>query len=229
MDENSKIPVCVGMILDGNRTWAKNKGLPKLVGHSVGLKETLKNAISFVREAGIKHLAVFLFSTENWGREKEEVAYLMDLFLESMKKEINDWEKEGVRVHFVGQRERFSKEIQDVMKNAEEKTKNNNVMDLWACMSYGGRADIVQAVRALKSSGEEITEESLNSHLWTAGMPDPDMIIRTSGQMRLSGFLTWQTVYSELFFTKTFWPDFSREEFFSMLDEYKERQRRMGK
>lgn len=229
MDENSKIPVCVGMILDGNRSWAKNKGLPKLVGHSVGLKETLKNAVSFVKEAGVKHLAVFLFSTENWGREKEEVAYLMDLFLENIQKEVDDWEKEGIRIHFAGQRERFSKEIQEGMKNAEEKTKNNTVMDLWACMSYGGRADIVQAANALKASGEEITEESINSHLWTAGMPDPDIIIRTSGQLRLSGFLTWQTVYSELFFTKTLWPDFSKEEFLSILDEYKERQRRMGK
>lgn len=229
MNDESKVPNCVGIILDGNRTWAKNKGLPKLEGHSVGLLKTLKNTTLFVRDAGIKHLVVFMFSTENWSREPAEVSYLMDLFRSSIKKELGELGKEGVRVRFAGQRERFSPDLQGAMINAEKETENNSAITLWACMSYGGRAEITQAAKKVAESGKEITEESIGEHLWTAGMPDPDIIIRTSGQLRLSGFLTWQSIYSELFFTKTLWPDFSKEEFESILKEYTERERRLGK
>ena len=225
----TKIPKCVGIILDGNRRWAKEKGLSKLEGHRVGLLTTFKNTVLFSRDCGIKHLAVYMFSTENWDREANEVSYLMDLFRESMKKEIGELSKEGVRIHFVGQRERFSQDLQEAMNDAEKNTANNSKIDLWVCMSYGGRAEIVEAVKALCKSGTEINEQTLNDNMWTAGMPDPDIIIRTGGVERLSGFLPWQSVYSELFFIKTLWPDFSKEEFQKILEEYSERERRMGK
>jgi undecaprenyl diphosphate synthase len=220
---------CVGIIMDGNRRWAKERGLPKLEGHRVGLLETLRDTVKFVHARGIAHLAVYMFSTENWSREEEEVAYLMDLFRESIKKEMNELGKENVRIRFVGQRTRFSKDLQQSMDEVEEETRNNTGLTVWCCLSYGGRAEIVAAAQAAAASGEEITEESLARHLWTEGMPDPDIIIRTSGEQRLSGFLTWQSVYSELFFTNTKWPDFSEAEFDSILSEYAERERRRGK
>ena len=170
-----------------------------------------------------------MFSTENWNRETAEVSYLTDLFRSSIKNELAELGKEGVRIKFAGQRERFSSDLQDAMQNAEKETENNTAITLWACMSYGGRAEITQAAKAIAEAGGEITEENINKHLWTAGMPDPDMIIRTSGQMRLSGFLSWQGVYSELFFTKTMWPDFSKEEFEKILEEYNQREIKLGK
>ncbi len=220
---------CVGIILDGNRRWAKEHGLPKLEGHRVGLLETLKKTVRFVQARGIPHLAVYLFSTENWNREKTEVSYLMDLFRRVVKNEMEELKSAGVRVRFAGERERFSADIQAMMQDIEKDTGINSTLTLWCCMSYGGRAEIVAAARATAAAEEEITEESLSSHLWTAEMPDPDIIIRTSGEQRLSGFLTWQSVYSELFFTPTNWPDFSLEEFDAILAEYAERERRGGK
>jgi undecaprenyl diphosphate synthase len=229
MDIQKKVPDCVGIILDGNRRWAKSKGLFSLEGHRVGLLQTLKNAVLFVRDAGVKHFAAYMFSTENWSREPAEVSYLMNLFRESIKKEIHELGKEGVRVRFVGQRKRFSEDLQKSMDEIEKETENNSAITLWCCLSYGGRAEIVEAANKLVASGKEITEESMNENLWTADMPEPNIIIRTSGEMRLSGFLTWKSVYSELFFTKTLWPDFSKEEFMKILEEYSERERRMGK
>ena len=149
MSEKSKIPNCVGIILDGNRRWAKSKGLPKLEGHRVGLLTTLKNTVKFVRDLDIKHLAVFMFSTENWNREPVEVSYLMNLFRESIKKEIDELGKEGVRVRFIGQRQRFSSDLQKSMNDAERDTANNSAITLWACMSYGGRAEIIEATKKM--------------------------------------------------------------------------------
>ena len=189
---------CVGIIMDGNRRWAKAKGLSKLEGHRVGLLETLRNAVRFVRARNIKHLVVYMFSTENWNREPAEVSYLMDLFRESVQKEMKELGTEGVRIRFAGQRERFSASLQQAMNDTEEETLQNDAITLWCCLSYGGRAEIVAASRAAAEGGE-ITEDSLARHLWTADMPDPDIIIRTGGEKRLSGFLTWQSVYSELF------------------------------
>ncbi|TSC68710.1 MAG: undecaprenyl diphosphate synthase [Parcubacteria group bacterium Gr01-1014_56] len=226
--EAKKIPACIGIILDGNRRWAKTKGLPKLEGHRVGL-ETLKQTIRLLQSRGVPHVAVFMFSTENWNREAGEVSYLMDLFLGSIRKDFNELDKENVRIRFVGQRERFSSELQKAMNEAEEKTAKNTGITLWACLSYGGRAEIVEAARTMQKSGEEITEESFAKHVWTAEMPDPDIIIRTGGVKRLSNFLTWKGVYSELFFTDTNWPDFSEVELDRILQEYGERERRMGR
>lgn len=225
--EGTRIPRCIGIILDGNRRWAKARGLPKLEGHRVGLLETLKNTVRFVHTRGIKHLVVYMFSTENWNREPAEVSYLMNLFRESIQKEMKELAEEHVRLRFVGQRERFSQDLQEAMDAAERDTAHNDGITLWCCLSYGGRAEIVAAANAAAAMGE-VTEESLSKYLWTADMPDPDIIIRTSGEQRLSGFLTWQSVYSELFFTHTFWPDFSEKEFDDILAEYAERERRHG-
>lgn len=219
---------CVGIIMDGNRRWAKAHNLPKLEGHRVGLLETLRNTVRFVRARGIKHLAAYMFSTENWNREQEEVSYLMDLFRESIKKEMDELGKEGVRIRFVGQRMRFSPDLQQAMDVAEKATVKNDVITLWCCLSYGGRAEIVAAANGASRNGE-VTEETLTQSLWTDGMPEPDIIIRTGGEKRLSGFLTWQSVYSELFFTDTLWPDFTKEEFDAILAEFSTRERRNGK
>ena len=227
MNEASAAPACVGIILDGNRRWAKENGVSKLEGHRSGM-ETLKKTVRFVRDSDIKHLIVYAFSTENWSRDKDEVSYLMDLFREAIKKEMNEMGKENVKVRFVGQRERFSEDLQQSMDEIEKETAENEAITLWVCLSYGGRAEIVAAANAAAKS-DLITEELLAKNLWTAEMPDPDIIIRTGGEKRLSNFLLWQSAYSELFFTDTLWPDFSKEEFDSILAEFAQRERRNGK
>lgn len=220
---------CIGIILDGNRRWARAQGLPTLEGHRVGLRDTLKSTIRAVRERGIPHFAAFMLSTENWNRSAEEVNYLMDLFREGIKNEFRELGGEGVRIRFVGQRERFSGDIQQMMADVERETAGNDKLTFWACLSYGGRAEILEAAKALQESSGVITEESFEKHLWTAGMPDPDIIIRTSGEQRLSGFLTWKGTYSELFFIDRHWPDFDAATLDGILGEYAERERRMGK
>ena len=212
--------------MDGNRRWAKARGLPKLEGHRTGA-DKLKDIVRFVREHGIKHLAVYAFSTENWSREPAEVAYLMELFRESIKKEMKELGKECVRTRFVGQRERFSEDLQQAMNDVEKETAKNDAITLWVCLSYGGRAEVIAAANAAAESGN-VTEETLAKNLWTAEMPDPDIVIRTGGEKRLSGFLTWQSVYSELFFTDTLWPDFDKKEFETILAEYRSRKRNFG-
>lgn len=230
MNERSEaVPSCVGIILDGNRRWAKDHGLPKLEGHRVGLLETLKNTVKFVQKKGVRHLVVYMFSTENWNREPAEVSYLMDLFRESIRTQMKELSGENIRIRFAGQRERFSADLQEAMRDVESDTAQNSGITLWCCLSYGGRAEIAAAARKAAEKGQEITEESIAQNLWTEGMPDPDIIIRTSGEQRLSGFLTWQSVYSELFFTDTKWPDFSEQEFDAILAEFAERERRHGK
>jgi undecaprenyl diphosphate synthase len=222
-------PTCIGIILDGNRRWAKAKGIPKLEGHRIGLRDTLKNTIRFTAARGIPHLIAYMLSTENWNREESEVGYLMELFRESMQEDMRELAAEGVRIKFVGQRERFSPALQKAMDELEASTAKNTGITFWACLSYGGRAEIVEAAKVMQKSGEEITEESFAKHLWTAGMPDPDIIIRTGGAERLSNFLPWQSAYSELFFIDTFWPDFSEKHLDRILQEYGERERRMGR
>ena len=230
MNERAKIamPICVGIIMDGNRRWAKGRGLPKLEGHRAGLLGTLRNTVRHARERGIKHLIVYMFSTENWNREPAEVSYLMDLFRESIRKEMKDLGEEGVRIRFAGQRDRFSEDLQQAMDTTEKETMRNDAITLWCCLSYGGRAEIAAAAQAAATEGA-ITEEALSRKLWTEDMPDPDIIIRTGGEQRLSNFLPWQSVYSELFFTDTLWPDFKKEEFGAILTEFTLRERRRGK
>lgn len=223
-----KVPECIGIILDGNRRWARERGLPTLVGHKKGF-EKLIEVVRWVRDAGVKHLAVYAFSTENWNRSKEEVSYLMELYLKMAQTQTRELAKEGARVRFIGELHRFSPEIQKSIAETHVMSESNSDFTVWVCLSYGGRAEIVAAAQALQKEGKEITEESLHDAMWSAEMPDPDIIIRTSGEHRLSGFLTWGSIYSELFFVAPHWPAFSKEDLQTVLKEYNERERRHGK
>jgi undecaprenyl diphosphate synthase len=230
MNDTSK-PTCVGIIMDGNRRWAKARGLPSLEGHRAG-SETLKNAVQWAKDAGVKHIIFYTFSTENWKRSEEEVSYLLDLISGFIKKELEHFHTEGGVLHYVGDLSRFSPELQKTLKESAEKTAGNSGPHVYFALNYGGRQEILSAVRSIVSENPkegEITDEYFAKHLQTGDMPDPDIVIRTSGEMRLSGFLPWQSVYSELFFTPTLWPDFTKEEFDSILAEYAVRERRHGK
>jgi undecaprenyl diphosphate synthase len=222
------IPTCIGIILDGNRRWAKEQGLPNLEGHRRGFDNVEPIALH-ARDRGIKHVVVYAFSTENWNRSPEEVSYLMDIFETMSKEPLRRLTKEGIAIRFVGERERFSESLQRAMQNAEAGSPGDVRTTLWICLSYGGRADIVQAARKIAETKEAITEDSLSRSLWTAGMPDPDLIIRTGGEHRLSNFLLWQSAYSELFFERAYWPAFTPADLDRVLGEYASRERRMGK
>lgn len=231
MSENLNIPSCIGIIMDGNRRWAKEKGLPLLEGHTAG-GNTLKNVVSWAKELGIEHIIFYTFSTENWNRTEEEVSYLLNLIGKFLKSELDNFHNEGGVLHYVGDTTKFSKDLQETFKLSEEKTKGNLGPHVYFALNYGGRAEILSAIKKIVAENpktEDITEEYFAKHLQTQGMPDPDIIIRTSGEQRLSGFLPWQGVYSELFFTNTLWPDFSKEEFQKILEEYANRDRRIGK
>jgi undecaprenyl diphosphate synthase len=217
----------IGLIMDGNRRWAKARGLPTLEGHRKGY-EKLKELVVWAKEADIKDTVVFGFSTENWNRAKEEVAYLMDLIEQMLIADAEEFKKQGVRLRIVGERERFSPNIQKAFDKAEALTRDGEYT-LWLALSYGGRAEILDTTNRLIAAGKPVTEDEFSNALWTAGMPDPDIIVRTSGEQRLSGFLPWQGVYSELFFVETPWPAFSKDDFQNILDEYRTRDRRHGK
>ena len=225
------MPECVGIIMDGNRRWAKAQGMLTFKGHEVGAQK-LKETVRWARDIRLKHLIFFAFSTENWHRSEEEVFYLLNLIGSLLKKELQTFiEQDGV-LHCVGDISRFSAELQTIIKEAEEKTAKNSGVHIYLAFNYGGRQEIISAVKKILKDNpkpEDITEDYFAKHLQTYPMPDPDIIIRTSGEMRLSGFLPWQGVYSELFFTKTLWPDFSKEEFLKILEEYGNRERRIGK
>lgn len=220
-------PHCIGIIMDGNRRWAREHGLPTLEGHKKGLGN-FDSAARWVREAGVKHLAIYALSTENWNRSEDEVSYLLELFDSAIHDAFGRLEEEGVRLHFVGDLSRFPNELQEKFKTLEEKSAKHSDFHVWICASYGGRLEVLEAARVLQERGEEVTEESLRSAMWSAGMPDPDLIIRTGGEKRLSNFLLWQAAYSELFFSDTYWPGFSNEELEAILEEYASRERRYG-
>ena len=231
MPTNLNIPNCVAVIMDGNRRWAKARGLLSLKGHSAGGNK-LKEVVSFAKDAGVKHIIFYAFSTENWSRSKEEVSYLLDLMAEFLQKEFEHFNKENGVLHCVGDLSRFPADLQNILREAEQKTSKNTGLHVYFALNYGGRAEILSVVKKIvgsKVKEKDITEEYFNKNLQTYPMPDPDIIIRTSGEQRLSGFLPWQGVYSELFFIKTFWPDFSKKEFMKIIEEYNKRNRRYGK
>lgn len=221
-------PACVGIIMDGNRRWAKAKNLPTFEGHRRGY-EKLKEVVHWAKGGGIKYVIVYALSTENWNRTKEEVTYLLGLIRLVLTEELESFKKDGGRIICVGERERFPKDIQEMMTRAETETSTFQGTTLVLALSYGGRAEIVQAVNRAVLKGTKVDERSFGDLLWTKDVPDPDLIIRTGGEMRLSGFLPWQAVYSELFFTKTLWPDFSEGEFDSIIEEFSKRKRNFGK
>ncbi len=231
MNSETKIPECIGIIMDGNRRWAKARGEQTLAGHYAG-SQKLKEVASWVKEIGIKHLILFTFSTENWNRAQEEVSYLIKLLGEFLTTELDHFMKEGGVLHCVGDITKFPKDLQEKLSLATEKTKDNPGPHIYFALNYGGRSEILSAVKKIvleNPTPESVTEEYFAKQLQTGDMPDPDIIIRTSGEMRLSGFLPWQGVYSELFFTKTLWPDFSKEELLSIITDFSNRERRIGK
>ena len=228
---SKKIPLHLGIILDGNRRWAKKKGLPLFEGHRRGLNNVQRIG-DYCAKKGIKILTLYTFSTENWKRSKKEIGYLMKLFAESLsKKNLEKLHERKIKLQIIGQKEKLPKFLQKRIKEAEELTKKNKERILNLAISYGGRPEIIQAVKNIikkKTPANKITEDLINKNLWTAGMPYPDLVIRTGGVKRLSNFLTWQTAYSEFYFTKKYWPEFSKKDLDKAFEEYSERERRFG-
>jgi len=213
----------VAIITDGNGRWAQQRGLPVIEGHRAGadaVKERLRDAVEF----GVKELTVYSFSTENWTRPRQEVEGLMAMFAERVDRETPELDEEGVRMRFIGRREGVSEELTDRMDWAESQTASNDRITLFVAFNYGGRAEILDAAAAYDGGGEE----EFHKHLYAPEMHDPDLLIRTSGEQRISNYLLWQCAYSELVFREELWPDFNREAFESSLAEYEERQRRFG-
>ncbi|MDR3548539.1 MAG: polyprenyl diphosphate synthase [Candidatus Pacebacteria bacterium] len=228
MTDNSRVPYSVGIIMDGNRRWAKENSVPSLEGHRAGA-EKLKEFLPWALERGIKEIIVYAFSTENWNRGEDEVKYLLALIGSLLDDWIDDVLKQGGRLQFIGQLDRLPDALQKKIQQATERTKGGEKGTLIIALSYGGRAEILSAVNKLLTMDREVvTEDDLWSAMWSADFTDPDLIIRTGGEKRLSNFLTWQSTYSELFFTDTKWPDFSKEEFFSILDQFSKREQRHG-
>jgi len=217
--------------MDGNRRWAKERGRLSLEGHRAGY-ERMKEVGDWCLARGIKVWTVFAFSTENWKRTDEEVGYLMALLEEALTKELQTYHQKGVRLKIIGRREGFRPSIIRLVEAAEELTKNNTRCTLVLCLNYGGRSEIVDACRKAIADGlmpEQLTEESLTARMYWPEMPAPDLVIRTSGEERLSGFLTWESVYSEVYWCQKHWPDFDEAELDKALDVFTSRQRRFGK
>ena len=226
--DKKSAPKCVGIIMDGNRRWAKAKGLPTLEGHRRGY-EKLREVVEWCKSSGVKNLVVYAFSTENWNRTKEEVGYLMNLFREMIDSMTDDALRDDTRLVFLGDRSRFATDIIESIRSAETRTRACTSFTFGIALSYGGRAEILDAIHRIPSEElATLSEDEFSRLLWTNEIPDPDIIIRTSGEKRLSGFLPWQGVYSELFFVETLWPAFTREEFDRILEEYADRERRHG-
>ncbi len=222
--DTTKIPKHVGIIMDGNRRWAKKRGLTAIAGHAMAVDKVAEDLSERAGELGVEYLTLWAFSTENWDRDKQEVAGIMKLFRKALSSKIEKFVEQGAKLQMIGDMSRFDEDIQEGMKKAEEASKNNTKITVTFALNYGGRDEILRAVEKSRENGE-----SLENNLDTVGMPDPDLIIRTGGEKRLSGFLTWQSVYAELYFTDLLFPDFSPAEFDKALEEYERRQRRFGK
>jgi len=228
------LPRHVAIIMDGNGRWAKSRGLSRSEGHRAGV-ETLKAIVRASRELEIAYLTVFAFSTENWKRPAEEVKTLMNLLVDYLKSDLNELTGNGIKLNTLGKIDDLPLAARRALKNALEKTKNSRDMQLNIALNYGGRAEIVEAARkfALEVKNgvrqpADLNEEMFDQYLFTAGCPDPDLIIRTSGELRLSNFLLWQSAYAEIWSTKIAWPDFKPEHLYQALDEYLSRERRFG-
>ncbi len=221
----------LAIILDGNRRWAKERGMPSLEGHRAGY-ERIMEAADWILARGIKVLSVFAFSTENWNRAEEEVGYLMDLLERALTKEVDRYMTRGVRIRVLGRRDRLRPSILRAIDDAERRTASNDRATLCICLNYGGRPEIVDACKKIVADGlavEHITEEALQSRMYWPEMPPPDLVIRTSGEERLSGFLTWESVYSEIYWCEKHWPAFDETDLDKALEEFATRQRRFGK
>lgn len=226
-----KIPQHIVLFPDGNRRWAKQKGIHTLEGHKQGYNNLLDFS-EWCKNRGVKVLTAFGFSTENWNRTKEEVDYLMKLLETGLINNLGKDKKDGVRVRVIGQKERLPQSLQQAIKRVEKETENNSSLFLNLAISYGGKWDILQAIKRIvneKIPAEKIDEKLFESYLSTAGLSDPDLIIRAGGEMRMSNFVLWQAAYSELYFSPKFWPDFTEQDLDAALEEFDRRSRRFGK
>ena len=226
-----RVPNHIAIIMDGNGRWAKARGLPRLAGHRAGT-ENLRRIITACVEFGIKYLTIYAFSTENWGRPNDEVQGLLQIVETVIDKELAELHKNGVQLRHIGQLDRLPKHLQKKVNHAIELTKDNSQLILNIAFNYGGRDEILCAIRRMMDEGvksEDVTEELVSSYMFTHASPDPDLIIRTSGEMRLSNFLIWQGAYSEWYVTPNYWPDFDRDCLLEAITSYSQRDRRYGK
>jgi undecaprenyl diphosphate synthase len=227
-----KIPKHIGFIMDGNRRWAKAKGLPSLEGHRAGLNDGVYKVLDGCQKRGVKYVTLYAFSTENWNRSKEEINYLIMLFRKMINDKLDELNEKKVRLNFIGHLNDWPKSMQQEINKAMELTKSNKEMTVNIALSYGGRAEIVDAAKRIVEEGlkpSEITEAKFSEYIYEAGQPDPDIIVRTSGEQRISGFMLWQAAYAELYFTDIHWPDFNEKEVDKVIAEYNHRERRFGK
>lgn len=227
----SKIPTHVAIIMDGNGRWASARGLPRLAGHRAGT-ENLRRVIRACVEFGVQYLTIYAFSTENWGRPKDEVEGLLIILENVIDQELDELKEEGVQIRHLGHLDKFSPTLRAKIEHSIETTRNNTRLTLCLAFNYGGRDEIVCAIQRIieeKIPVEQITPELVSGYMFTAGIPDPDLIIRTSGEYRISNFLIWQGAYSEWYITPTLWPDFDREELYKALQAYAQRDRRFGR
>jgi undecaprenyl diphosphate synthase len=229
-----RLPRHIAVIMDGNGRWAKARGLPRIAGHRGGA-EAVRRAVKAAADLGVRYLTLFGFSSENWKRPEQEVSDLMGLLRHYLRGEIAELHRNGVRLRVIGDRARLAPDIIRLIENGEEMTKLNAKLTLVVALSYGGRADIANAARRLAQAAkagtlecDKIDEAALSAHLWTDGIPDPDLVIRTSGEKRLSNFLLWQSAYAELIFLDTLWPDFTKRELEDAIAEFQRRERRYG-
>ncbi|MGN0018741.1 MAG: isoprenyl transferase [Candidatus Gastranaerophilaceae bacterium] len=220
----------IAIIMDGNRRWAKLRNLPTAMGHKKGV-DALKNTLRACNDFGIKYLTVYAFSTENWNRKQEEVDFLMDLFCKTLKNETKEMNENNVVIDFIGDLEKLPQKLQDILNESKDITKNNTGVKLQIAFNYGSRDEIVHAVKKIidKSiKSEDVTEDLISSELYTAKCPNPDLLIRTGGEMRISNYLLWQIAYSEFYITDKFWPEFNKEALAEAIIEFNNRQRRFG-
>jgi undecaprenyl diphosphate synthase len=234
LDKNL-LPHHVAVIMDGNGRWAKSRGLPRIMGHQKGV-DTLKDLLRCCQDWGIPALTVYAFSTENWGRPEEEVNFLMTLFERVLRRELEEMMKENVRIRFIGNLTSLPASLQDEINYSMEKTALNSGINFSVATNYGGRQEIINACQKIADhvkqgliNLDDINDQLFESYLYTQGIPNPDLLIRTSGEMRLSNFLLWQMAYSEIYVTQTLWPDFDRTEFHKALLDFQQRDRRFGK
>jgi undecaprenyl diphosphate synthase len=228
--KKNPFPTHIAIIMDGNGRWAQKRGLPRLEGHQAGV-ENLRSVIKYFNELGLKYLTLYGFSTENWKRPKAEIDGLLNLLQEAIEKETLELHKNGIRIRHLGRREKLPTGLQQAIAKAVELTKDNKGMTASFAFDYGGRAEIIDAVRRIVNEGippQKINEQLFDNYLYTAGLPEVDLVIRTAGELRLSNFLIWQAAYSEYYFAEVFWPDFDSKEIDKALLAYSQRQRRFG-
>jgi undecaprenyl diphosphate synthase len=224
-----KIPQHIAIIMDGNGRWAKKRGLPRIAGHREGA-ESVRAVLRACAEFGVKYLTLYAFSTENWRRPQEEVNFLMELFSQTIDREIDELMENRVKLNFLGRLSKFSPKLQKKMNEAMERTRKNDRVTLNVMVNYGGRAELVDAVQEIINEGRKtIDEGAIQQHLYTRGMPDPDLLIRTASEMRVSNFLLWQIAYAEIYVTPILWPEFRKEQLGEAIDDYQKRVRKFGK